>query len=211
MTIRVVTEERSRSLVDEDLALASAREAFMASVSDGTVYPVVVAPVTDAGHRFTVKSGASGTAAVIKIGSYWPGNDAHGLSNHGSSVVLLHPDTGRIRAVVEAAAGNGFRTAAADALAVQTLAREDARVLAVVGTGHQALHEAAAAVRVRAFDTVLIAGRRPEAAQALADGLRERLGASGADGSGADRIRVTIETTGIEDAVRRAEDRKSVV
>lgn len=205
MTIRVVTEERSRSLVDEDLALASAREAFMASVSDGTVYPVVVAPVTDAGHRFTVKSGASGTAAVIKIGSYWPGNDAHGLSNHGSSVVLLHPDTGRIRAVVEAAAGNGFRTAAADALAVQTLAREDARVLAVVGTGHQALHEAAAAVRVRAFDTVLIAGRRPEAAQALADGLRERLGASGADGSGADRSRVAIETTGIEDAVRRAD------
>ena len=205
MTIRVVTEERSRSLVDEDLALASAREAFMASVSDGTVYPVVVAPVTDAGHRFTVKSGASGTAAVIKIGSYWPGNDAHGLSNHGSSVVLLHPDTGRIRAVVEAAAGNGFRTAAADVLAVQTLAREDARVLAVVGTGHQALHEAAAAVRVRAFDTVLIAGRRAEAAQALADGLRERLGASGADGSGADRSRVAIETTGIEDAVRRAD------
>ena len=203
MTIRVVTEERSRSLVDEDLALASAREAFMASVSDGTVYPVVVAPVTDAGHRFTVKSGASGTAAVIKIGSYWPGNDAHGLSNHGSTVVLLHPDTGRVAAVVEAAAGNAFRTAAADALAVQTLAREDSRVLAVVGTGHQALYETRAAVRVRDFDTVLVAGRRPQAAQTRADELRELLAASGTGSSGTGDL--VVEATGIEDAVRRAD------
>lgn len=194
MAIRVVEESVSSALVDEDLALESAREAFVASVSGGSVYPVVVAPVTGDGHRFTVKSGARDTTASIKIGSYWPGNEAHGLSNHGSSVILLHPDTGRISAVVEAADGNAFRTAAADALAVQTLAREDARVLAVVGTGNQAYFEARSAVRVRDFDTLLVAGRRPEAAQALADRLRDLLGDS-----------VTIEATGIEDAVRRAD------
>lgn len=198
MTIRVVDEAVSRELVDEALALESAREAFIASVGDATVYPVVVAPVTERGHRFTVKSGTSGTAAVIKIGSYWPGNDAHGLSNHGSSVILLHPETGRIRAVVEAAAGNGFRTAAADALAVQTLAREDSRVLTVVGTGHQALYEARAAFRVRDFERVLVAGRRPAAAEARAAELREVLGASAAGG-------VTVEATSIEDGVSRAD------
>lgn len=198
MTIRVVDEAVSRELVDEALALESAREAFIASVGDATVYPVVVAPVTERGHRFTVKSGVSGTAAVIKIGSYWPGNDAHGLSNHGSSVILLHPETGRIRAVVEAAAGNGFRTAAADALAVQTLAREDSRVLTVVGTGHQALYEARAAFRVRDFERVLVAGRRPAAAEARAAELREVLGASAAGG-------VTVEATSIEDGVSRAD------
>ena len=206
MTIRVVDEAVSRELVDEALALESAREAFLASVGDSTVYPVVVAPVTERGHRFTVKSGASGTAAVIKIGSYWPGNDAHGLSNHGSSVILLHPETGRIRAVVEAAAGNGFRTAAADALAVQTLAREDSRVLTVVGTGHQALYEARAAFRVRDFERVLVAGRRPEAAEERADRLREVLGASAAGPSSAGVPGgVTVEATSIEDGVRRAD------
>ena len=197
MAIRVVEEAVSKALVDEDLALESARSAFTASVTGGTVYPVVVAPVTGDGHRFTVKSGAAGTEAVIKIGSYWPGNDAHGLSNHGSTVVLLDPDTGRVAAVVEAAAGNAFRTAAADALAVQTLARDDSRVLAVVGTGHQALYEARAAVRVRDFDTVLVAGRRPQASQIRADELRELLGASGTG--------VVVEATDIEDAVRRAD------
>lgn len=203
MAIRVVEEAVSKALVDEDLALESARSAFTASVTGGTVYPVVVAPVTGDGHRFTVKSGASGTEAVIKIGSYWPGNDAHGLSNHGSTVVLLHPDTGRVAAVVEAAAGNAFRTAAADALAVQTLAREDSRVLAVVGTGHQALYETRAAVRVRDFDTVLVAGRRPQAAQTRADELRELLAASGTGSSGTGDL--VVEATGIEDAVRRAD------
>ena len=203
MAIRVVEEAVSKVLVDEDLALESARSAFTASVTGGTVYPVVVAPVTGDGHRFTVKSGASGTEAVIKIGSYWPGNDAHGLSNHGSTVVLLHPDTGRVAAVVEAAAGNAFRTAAADALAVQALAREDSRVLAVVGTGHQALYEARAAFRVRDFDTVLVAGRRPQAAQTRADELRELLAASGTGSSGTGDL--VVEATGIEDAVRRAD------
>ena len=215
MTIRVVDEAESRGLVDEALALESAREAFIASVGGGAVYPVVVAPVTEDGHRFTVKSGASGTSGVIKIGSYWPGNDQHGLSNHGSSVILLHPDTGRIRAVVEAAAGNGFRTAAADALAVQTLARADARVLTVVGTGHQARYEARAAFRVREFDHVLVAGRSPEAAAALADELREDLGSAlaadgeplaGAPGSAASAAAsVTVEATGIEEGVRQAD------
>jgi ornithine cyclodeaminase len=202
-----VEEAVSKALVDEDLALESARSAFTASVTGGTVYPVVVAPVTGDGHRFTVKSGASGTEAVIKIGSYWPGNEAHGLSNHGSTVVLLDPETGRVAAVVEAAAGNAFRTAAADALAVQTLAREDSRVLAVVGTGHQALYEARAAVRVRDFDTVLVAGRRPRAAQTRADDLRELLGASGTESPsrGPSGTGLVVEATGIEDAVRRAD------
>src|SRR5690625_7975215 len=72
MTIRVVDEAESRRLVDEALALESAREAFIASVGGGAVYPVVVAPVTEDGHRFTVKSGASGTSGVIQIGSHWP-------------------------------------------------------------------------------------------------------------------------------------------
>lgn len=198
MSVQVISEDVSQALVDEALALESAREAFIASVTDGTVYPVVVAPVTDKGHRFTVKSGASGTSAVIKVGSYWPGNEAHGLANHGSSVILLHPDTGRLRAVVEAAAGNAFRTAAADALAVQTLAREDSRVLTVVGTGHQARYEARAAFRVRDFDRVLVAGRRPEAAQTMAGELRDLLEASGAG-------TVTVEAAGIEEAVRQAD------
>ena len=37
----------------------------------------------------------------LKVGSYWPGNAAQGLAAHGSVVLLLDPETGRLMAVVE--------------------------------------------------------------------------------------------------------------
>lgn len=128
----------------------------------------------------------------MKIGSYWPGNDAYGLSRRGSSIVLLDPRTGRIDAVVEAAAGNALRTAAADALAVETLARTDAATLAILGTGHQAYYEATAVARVRPIETILVGGRDPERAAALADRLRSRL-------------TITVEAVPVRSAVERAD------
>ncbi|MDG6105016.1 ornithine cyclodeaminase family protein [Dactylosporangium aurantiacum] len=189
--MRLLSERRSAELVSDELALAAAREAFLAA-RDGATFPVVAGHGIDPANRFTVKSGAMATAAGVKIGSYWPGNDALGLARHGSVVVVLDQGTGRVAAVVEAAAANAYRTAAADALAVQTLARADARVLTVIGTGHQALHEARAVSRTRPFGTVLIAGRRQDAADAMARRLRQVTTAS-------------VEVAGIEDGCRAAD------
>jgi ornithine cyclodeaminase len=102
----------------------------------------------------------------VKIGSFWPDNVE--LPRHSSTIVLLNPATGRLSAVVEAAAANAYRTAAADALAVQALARADARTLTVIGTGHQALHEVRAVSRVRPISRVLVVGRRPDVARTFA-------------------------------------------
>src|SRR5262249_28596511 len=92
---------------------------------------------------------------------------------HASTVIMLDQETGRVAAVVETATANAYRTAAADALAVRTLAREDATVLAVFGAGHQAFYEARAIMRVRSIERVLVVGRRPEAAAAMAGRLGE--------------------------------------
>ena len=114
-------------LVDEELALEAAQRAFVAAVT-GTTFPVVIGHSADPNTRFTLKSGAMHAAVGVKIGSYWPKNDELGLSRHGSTIVLLDEATGRLAAVVEAAAANAYRTAAADALAVSVLARPDAEV-----------------------------------------------------------------------------------
>jgi ornithine cyclodeaminase/alanine dehydrogenase-like protein (mu-crystallin family) len=180
--MRILTEEESARLVGEELALAAARLAFLAT-SEGVTFPVVIAHGSDTRNRFTLKSGATVAAAGVKIGSYWPGNEAQGLPRHSSTVILLDQDTGRIAAVVEAAAANAFRTAAADALAVQTLARPEAAVLAVIGTGHQALYEARAVARVRPLTQILVAGRNAAAAEQLAVRVR---GATGVPTSPAD-------------------------
>ncbi|SER71766.1 ornithine cyclodeaminase [Lentzea xinjiangensis] len=158
-------ESESAALVDDELALAAAREAFLATAT-GSVFPVVIGRSPVPGTRFTLKSGCADGLVGVKIGSFWPGNT--GLPRHSSTIVLLDPATGRLSAVVEAATANAYRTAAADALAVDLLAREDSRTLTVIGTGHQALHEVRAVSRVRPIDRVLVVGRRAEAARAFA-------------------------------------------
>lgn len=171
----LMTEEESAAVVDEEMALASARSAFLAGIA-GQTFPVVIARGAGQGEVFALKSGSTAELVGVKIGSYWPRADARGLPRHASTVILLDQDTGRVAAIVETATANAYRTAAADALAVQTLARADARVLAVFGTGHQALFEVRAVVRVRAIDRVMVVGRRQDAAAAMARRLSDELG-----------------------------------
>ncbi|GLZ29213.1 ornithine cyclodeaminase [Lentzea sp. NBRC 105346] len=182
MTI-LITESESAALVDEDLALAAAREAFLAA---GTVFPVVIGHAAVPHNRFTLKSGSADGLAGVKIGSYWPGNSD--VPRHSSTIVLLDPDTGRLAAVVEAATANAYRTAAADALAVDTLARPDARTLTVFGTGHQALYEVRAVTRVRPIDRVLVAGRRPDAARTFAEQVTAHTGLPAEPASAQDAV-----------------------
>ncbi|MGX1702198.1 ornithine cyclodeaminase family protein [Microbacterium sp. NPDC055357] len=170
--MQYLSEAVTSELVDEQLALDAARAAF---TSEGMVFPVVVGRTPVEGQRFTLKSGSTGSATGVKIGTYWLGNSELGIPRHGSTTILLDPATGRLAAVIEAASANAMRTAAADALAVQTLARPDAATLAVVGTGTQAYYEAIAVARVRPITTVLVAGRDPEKADALAARIGARL------------------------------------
>ncbi|MGW6447395.1 ornithine cyclodeaminase family protein [Lentzea sp. NPDC055074] len=168
-----ISEAESARLVDDELALEAAREAFLAT-GTGTTFPVVIGHSSVPHNRFTLKSGSAGDLAGVKIGSFWPGNTD--LPRHSSTIVLLDPATGRLSAVVEAAAANAYRTAAADALAVSALAREDSRTLTIIGTGHQALHEVRAVSRVRPVERVLVVGRRADAAQEFAAAVTERTG-----------------------------------
>ncbi|MFJ9818415.1 ornithine cyclodeaminase family protein [Streptomyces sp. NPDC101151] len=185
-----IAEEQTAALVDEELALEAAREAFAATV-DGVVLPSLAVHGSDPKNRFTLKPSASATHAGVKIGSYWPGNPEHGLPRHHSTLLLFDQTVGRIAAVLEVGTANAYRTAAADALAVDLLARPDATTLAVFGTGHQAGYEARAVSRVRPIGEVLLVGRDKDRAGRLAADLV-------AEGR-------TATATGAEEACARAD------
>ncbi|MEU4445337.1 ornithine cyclodeaminase family protein [Actinosynnema sp. NPDC050801] len=154
-----LSEEESSALVTRDLAYAAARSALLEAAGSGVLFPAVVGHGSSPANRFTVKSAAAAEAAGVKIGSYWPGNAERGVPRHSSVVLLFDQDTGRIGAVVEAGLANAFRTAAADAVAADVLARPDARSLAVFGTGPQAWHECLALARVRDLSAVHVVAR----------------------------------------------------
>jgi ornithine cyclodeaminase len=114
-------------------------------------------------------------ALVTKLVSLFPGNAGSGLPTHQAVIAVFDPETGSPVALLDGTEITGVRTAAGSALSVRLLAREDATVLAVLGTGVQARTHARAVVRVRSFDEVLIAGRDRGRADLLAAELDAEL------------------------------------
>lgn len=155
-----ISEAESAGLITHQLAFDAARAALLAAASpEGRVFPAVLGRSREASNTFSIKSGASDRLTGVKIGSFWSANPARGLPRHNSTIVLLDQDTGRLKAVIEAGEVNAYRTAAADAVAAELLARKQARVLAVFGAGNQAGFEVAALARVRPIESVLVVAK----------------------------------------------------
>ena len=169
----LVTEAQSTAYVTHDLAFDAMRRAFIAAIgADAFSFPVVLAHGSDPQDRFTIKSAAGADLAGLKVGAYFPSNDARGLPRHASTILLIDQSSGRIGAVVEGSTLNCYRTAAADAVATDALARRDAAVLTLFGTGHQAGYEVQAIARIRTLSRILVVGRDPSRATAFAKMLQ---------------------------------------
>jgi ornithine cyclodeaminase len=86
-------------------------------------------------------------------------------------------DTGEPAAVLDGTAITAARTGACSALSARLLARPDAAVMAILGTGVQARSHARAICRVRDIRQIRVAGRDQKKAAALAVELGAELGA----------------------------------
>jgi ornithine cyclodeaminase/alanine dehydrogenase-like protein (mu-crystallin family) len=129
-----------------------------------------VMPLPDSPNLFAVMPGYLGEPRSLgaKILALYPQNPQAGRSSHIGVVVYFDPGTGLPRAVMDAAEITAIRTAAASAVATRALARADARVLAILGTGEQAVSHLQALSQVRSLSAIRIWGRTPGKAQALA-------------------------------------------
>jgi ornithine cyclodeaminase len=140
-----INETQSARLISHEMAFAAITRALIAAASPASsIFPVVLGHASDPQNRFTIKSGADADLTGLKIGSYFPTNDRLGLPRHDSVILLFDQTKGKIGAIVEAGKLNAYRTAAADAVATDVLARKDASTVALFGTGHQAEYEALA-------------------------------------------------------------------
>ncbi len=166
----VVPEALIAGLVSPEDAFAAVEGAF-AAMARGEAYNFpVIREALGEGRQYGFKSGldrASGQLGV-KAGGYFPGNAARGMINHQSSVFLFDPETGRPEAMVGGNLLTALRTAAASALSVDLLADKGARVLGLVGAGHQAGFQLRAVARVRAFEKVIGWNLHPEMLPKLA-------------------------------------------
>ena len=160
----IVPEALIAGLVSPEDAFAAVEGCF-ASMSKGDAYNFpVVREALGEGRQYGFKSGLDRAAHQlgVKAGGYFPGNAAKGLINHQSSVFLFDPDTGRPVAMVGGNLLTALRTAAASAISIDRLARADARVLGIIGAGHQATFQLRAAARARTFERVIAWNLHPD-------------------------------------------------
>ena len=111
---------------------------------------------------------------ALKTLCLMPGNPARGLDTHQGTVTLFDGATGVPTAILDASAVTAVRTAAVSAVATRTLARDDARVLAILGAGVQGKAHLQALVGVRGFEDVRVYSPTEAHARAVAaagDGL----------------------------------------
>lgn len=115
-----------------------------------------------------------------------PENLAKGLPTHQAVIVLFHPETGDLLAVTDGRYITEARTAAVSAVSVRHLARADASMLAIIGSGVQAHSHLQALPLVRDFQEIRIwsptrerldrfvahAGPRVRAASSAEDAVR---------------------------------------
>lgn len=172
----IVSEETCKQVVGRSEAFAAVESVFAAMAKgDAYNFPVIREAIGHADALYGFKSGfdRAGLTLGVKAGGYWPGNMKKGLINHQSTVFLFDPDTGRLDALVGGNYLTAVRTAASSAISIAHLARKDAKVLGMVGAGHQAGFQLRAAAEQRNFEKVVAWNFHPDMLPGLAKVVEE--------------------------------------
>jgi ornithine cyclodeaminase/alanine dehydrogenase-like protein (mu-crystallin family) len=167
-------------------------DALAALAAGKVVQPVrTVLPITPHQGFFAVMPAYAGSLGA-KLVTFYPKNV--GVHTHHALIVMLKPETGEPLAVMDGRLITEMRTAAASAVATDRLARRDAKVLGILGSGVQAKSHLAALRHVRDFQEVRVWS--PRNAKAFADRHKVKAVASAENAvRGADVVVVAASAT----------------
>jgi ornithine cyclodeaminase len=124
-----------------------------------------------------VKSGhrAGDAIYVVKVAASFYANAVRGIGTNQGFMAVIDAGTGEVRAILhDQGELTARRTAMAGLLAARAIVRPGSRVLGVVGTGVQARLQGEMLARHLGFDDILVWGREPDHAAALAGALNGR-------------------------------------
>ncbi|HET7676218.1 MAG TPA: ornithine cyclodeaminase family protein [Candidatus Limnocylindrales bacterium] len=179
VSVLVLGRAEVEALLEPEMLLAALSDAFVAlSRGEVSMPPRVAALVPEHDGWLGGMLAHLPPAGVLgaKLVSLYPRNAALDIETHHAIVLVFDERTGVPTALLDGGSITALRTAGASALATRLLAREDARVLAVLGTGVQARSHLAAVSRVRDFSEIRVWGRQTERARAFAREAATSLG-----------------------------------
>jgi len=177
--MRILRHQDVRRLLPMRECIEAVEDAFRALGREEAVNPLRRAlPLPGGAGLLGWMPASLGETAVfgVKALSVFPGNRAAGLESHQGAVLLFEPENGRLLGILDASEITAIRTAAASAVATRLLAREEAGVLALLGSGVQAQNHLEAMAAVRRIKEVRIWSRDSVHAETLARGESARRG-----------------------------------
>jgi alanine dehydrogenase len=191
----VLSQAEVKELLDLDALIDALADAHR-ELSDGkaSMPPRIAAFAERSGLLGAMPAYLPSAGLACKLVSLFPENrDRH---THQALIAVFDQTNGTPVALMDGTYITATRTAAGSALATRLLARDDARVLAILGAGVQARTHADALRRVRDFQEIRIASREKARAAATA----EEIGATAVDSfedavRGADVVAATTHAT----------------
>jgi alanine dehydrogenase len=170
-----------------------AMERALAAFSSGkVVQPTrVMVPVAEHEGFLGLMPAYTGSALGTKLVAFYPHNTE--VPTHHATILLFKPETGEPLATMDGRLITEVRTAAVSAVATDRLAKSDASVLAIIGSGVQARSHLEALRLVRGFLEVRVWS--PRRAQAFAEEHGARAAASAEEAVRGAGVVVTATTS----------------
>ena len=148
----ILTEDDVRKHLPMEKLIPAMAEALQDLSAGAVVQPLrTVFPVS--GGFFGVMS-ACARVLGAKLVTFYPENK--GIPTHHAMILLFRPETGEPLAVMDGRLITEMRTAAVSAVATKLLARNDTKVLTILGSGVQARSHLQALRLVREFSEVRV-------------------------------------------------------
>jgi len=170
MSVLFLTESDVESLIDMPASIEAIERAFVA-LADGTAVNIPRARAKAPGFLLHSMSASAEYLGLAGWKNYT--TTSQGARFHVAAYEL---DSGRMLALIQANRLGQLRTGAASGVATRHLARPDATVLGLLGTGWQAESQLEAIACVRTLETVRVHSRDPERRRTFAETMSRRLG-----------------------------------
>jgi ornithine cyclodeaminase/alanine dehydrogenase-like protein (mu-crystallin family) len=187
--MQILFDQELESVLPMAAAIAAVRNFFVAASNGNVVTPPRHTVATNnGGLTFTIGAETEFTKTIgFRVYDTFP----HAQGTNSDQIVAVYCNvTGRLKGMVVGGLLGAIRTAAIAGVAMDCLAPADATALVLIGAGHQAYFQVAAALSTRPFKTVTIFNRSPEKAWLLARRIEDAFGVAV---TVADEIRACVE------------------
>jgi ornithine cyclodeaminase/alanine dehydrogenase-like protein (mu-crystallin family) len=172
----LLDEEQVRAVLSYDELIPAIRQALTDFSAGSVVQPLrTVMSVTEHTGWFALMPAVYGDVMGAKMVTFYPGNANTERHTHQAVIQLFRSNTGEPLAIMDGRLITEMRTAAVSAVAVDLLARSDAKVLGILGSGVQARSHVQALSRLRKFEEIRVWSRNDANAKRFAEEVGARV------------------------------------